>query len=100
MARGNANPASYVTHFPNFRNVEWNPDPVDIGATIDGAIGQTLNRNCVFDRSAGLWRLQSGDSLGRVLASLGSVNSAILSSSTVVVPAGGVLLVPANASRA
>lgn len=99
MAQAKPNPTQYESHFPNFRNVEWNPDPIDIGAIVQGEIGQTLNRNTVFDRVSGLWRVLSADATGRLLTSQGSALSTILSSATVTVPAGGIQLIAASTNR-
>ncbi len=100
MAHDKPNPDHYFVHFPNFRNVAWNSDPIDVGNRVEGAIGQTIARNAVFDSVSGLWRFASGDALGRTLVSIGAVSGVILSSNTVTVPGGGILLVPANTSRA
>jgi hypothetical protein len=99
MAQKEPNPDQYESHFPNFRNVEWNPNPLDIGAIVQGQIGQSLVRNTVFDRLAGLWRLASGDSVGRTLVSNGAVTGVILSTQTFAVPAGGIQIAAQNSSR-
>src|SRR5258708_38949255 len=99
MAHDKPNPDHYFVHFPNFRNVAWNSDPIDVGNRVEGAIGQTIARNAVFDSVSGLWRFASGGALRRPLRSIGAGSGVILSPHTGYLPGGGILFLPAKLRR-